>query len=255
MTVVAHLSSKLSLVSQSGFALRYSRQPAYECEWHLHDCAMLLWPQLGGLRSAWLDDGDANPSHARTARLTRNTAILLPRATAHHTMAETQRQQHGELYLAPELIRGLRQPAAIRLDGATVAMLDALLAPTLDARSAEPLVRAIVAQLAAAAPVALPLARASLAQQMVGRFASALERDQPLPPVDAVACELGVSTRQLQRACQHELGASPVALRRRMLAARARALMAEGRSFAEVSAQLGFATSGHLGRLMRSVAA
>lgn len=251
MTVAAHLSSKLPLVAKTGFALGHSREPRYECEWHLHDCAMLLWPQLGGLKSAWLDDGATSLLDAHTARLTRKTAVLLPQSTAHHTIADTRRQQHGELYLAPELVRGLKQAAAIHLDGATMAMLDALLAPALAPRSAEALVRAIVMQLASVKPVALPLQRASLAQDMLRRLASALAWEQPLPSIDVLACELGVSTRQLQRACRQELGASPVVLRRRMLAAHARALLARGLPFAEVSAQLGFASSGHLGRLLR----
>ncbi|MCY1540937.1 Helix-turn-helix domain protein [compost metagenome] len=88
---------------------------------------------------------------------------------------------------------------------------------------------------------------------MVRRFAQALEWDQPLPLVEDAARDLGVSTRQLQRACHQEFGASPIEVRRRLLAARARALMAEGQALASVSQQLGFATSGHLGRLLRAV--
>lgn len=254
MTFSAHLSSKLPLVSQHGFALLHSRQPHYEFEWHTHDCAMLLWPQVGSLRSAWLGEGGDSLAQASRATLSRDTAVLLPRATAHHTLSGTQRQQHGELYLAPELLRGFDDTArALHLDGATVAMLDALLAPALTPRSAEHLVRAIAGQLMSARSVALPLVRHSLAQRMTRGFALALEGDGAMPSVDAVACELGVSTRQLQRACQQELGASPVEVRRRMLAAHARTLLAGGQPFAEVSLQLGFVTSGHLGRLLRGV--
>ncbi|WP_076998393.1 helix-turn-helix domain-containing protein [Variovorax sp. KK3] len=254
MTAVARLSSKLPLVARTGFALGHSRQPHYECEWHSHDCAMLLWPQLGGLRSAWLDEGAGSALEARTARLTRSTAVLLPSSTAHRTVAETARQHHGELYLAPELVRSLKQPTAIRLDGATLAMLDALLSPALAPRSAEALVRAIVLQLEATKPVALPLQSDSLAQALLRRIASALAQERALPSIDALACELGVSTRQLQRACRQELGTSPIALRRRMLAAHARALLTRGMPFSQVSAQLGFANSGHLGRLLRDAA-
>ena len=47
-------------------------------------------------------------------------------------------------------------------------------------------------------------------------------------------------------------GASPVSIRRRLLAAHARALLSEGHSLARVSERLGFATSGHLSRLLRT---
>lgn len=256
MAIRTYLSAKLPLLSSRGYALRHSRQPRYECEWHLHDCAMLLWPQTGGLRSAWLDDGAAPELvNAHGATLTRSSALLLPRSAAHHTRSSTPRQQHGELYLPPELLRGCTAFGALRLDGATLAMLDALLAPALEARSAEHLVQAIATQLRASRPVPLPSTAGSLPQRMQRLLALALSHGQPLPAVEAMACELGVSTRQLQRACQLELGASPVEVRRRALAARARALLAQGHSLSQASAQLGFATSGHLTRLLRAVPA
>ena len=77
-----------------------------------------------------------------------------------------------------------------------MAMLDALLAPALAPRSADALVLAIVMQLASVKPVALTPQRASLAQDMLRRLASALAWEQPLPSIDALACELGVSTQR-----------------------------------------------------------
>lgn len=257
MTAAFHLSSKLPLVSQRGFALHHSRQPHYEREWHTHDCTMLLWPRTGGLKSAWLDaDAAAHPTgtaHASRTLLSRHTALLLPGDTAHHTVSGTAKQQHGELYFAPELIRGDTAARALQLDGATVAMLDALLAPALDDRAAEHLVRAIAGQLLSSRPLTLAPLPGSLGQRTLRVFARALDDERPLPSVDDAACELGMSTRQLQRACQQEFGASPVALRRRLLAMHARALLAEGLAPAAVSLRLGFASSGHLGRLLRGV--
>lgn len=154
------LSSKLAAVSQQGFSLRHSRQAAYAHDWHLHDCAMLLWPQIGGLHSAWSGTGPVAATHQ--IRLARSTAILLPRMTAHQTRSDSPRQQHGELYLSRELLRGCDLHGALQLDGATVAMLDALLAPALHPASAEPLVRAIVGQLRGARPVALAPERPSV---------------------------------------------------------------------------------------------
>ncbi|MNT34473.1 Helix-turn-helix domain protein [compost metagenome] len=89
---------------------------------------------------------------------------------------------------------------------------------------------------------------------MVRRFHQALERDLPLPSIDAVANELGVSIRHLQRACLIEFGVTPVAVRRRILATHARALIAQGQSVARVSLDLGFSSSGHLHRLLREAA-
>jgi AraC-like DNA-binding protein len=254
MTPNAYLSPKLALTAPRGFALRHSGQPRYHCDWHLHDCAMLLWPQTGSLKTAWTDAGMGGP--AGSVQLSRSTAILLPAATAHNTRASTQKQRHGELYLAPEVLKGRGGWGAFRLDGATLAMLDALLSDTLDPRSAEPLVDAIVMQIGVgrSLPLLPDAAPPSLAQKMVRRFGLALEWDQPVPLVDAVACELGVSQRQLQRACLQEFGASPIDIRRRLLAGRARELMAQGQTLAQTSLQLGFASSGHLGRLLRAVA-
>jgi len=242
------LSPKLPLVAERGFALHESRQPHYSFDWHVHDCAMLLWPRQGGLQSSWID---AHEDDARSARLARDGALLLPANTAHHTTSVTDRQHHAELYFAPELLRGAGHFGALRLDGATVAMLDALTAPALHPRSAEPLVRAIAAQLLATRPVPLAMDIAPLSGRMARQFAAALHEERPLPSVDAVACMLGVSTRQLQRACTQELGTSPVAVRRQLQAAHARALLQQGLPLAVVSTRLGFATSGHLTRLLR----
>ncbi|AGU53645.1 transcriptional regulator, AraC family [Variovorax paradoxus B4] len=256
MTPHAYLSPKLALTAPRGFALRYSGQPRYHCNWHMHDCAMLLWPQTGGLKAAWIDEHPNDAAgHTGTVQLSRSTAILLPAATAHNTRASTQKQRHGELYLAPEVLKGRGSFGAFRLDGAMLAMLDALVSSTLDPRSAEPLVDAIVMQIAVgrSLPLLPDTAAPSLGQRMVRRFGLALEWDQQVPLVDAVACELGVSQRQLQRACLQEFGTSPIDIRRRMLAGRARELMAQGQTLAQTSLQLGFASSGHLGRLLRAI--
>ncbi|WP_332751246.1 helix-turn-helix domain-containing protein [Hydrogenophaga sp.] len=255
MTPTAYLSPKLALAAQSGFALHASGQPHYSRNWHLHDCAMLLWPQTGGLEVAWQAAPIGESGLQGATRLARSSALLLPASTAHHTRSRTVRQRHGELYLAPELLGGLANFGVLRIDGALQALLDALIAPALDTRSAEPLVDAIVRQLSHGPSRWLPAAASppTLGARMVRRFAQALEWDQPLPLVEDAARDLGVSTRQLQRACHQEFGASPIEVRRRLLAARARALMAEGQALASVSQQLGFATSGHLGRLLRAV--
>lgn len=276
MTDRPHLSPKLHLTATHGFALHNSRQPAFRREWHEHDCGMLLWPRMGRLKTVWDTPAEgpepamqaaanaaaqatvnakAQAASARSrhaATLVRGAAVLLPASTSHLTASEHRQQQHGELYLAPERMPA-RRYGAIRLDGPTVAMLEALLAPNLSAPSAAWLVRAIVEQLVASPALAQPDAPASIAHRMVWRFTQALECDQPLPSIDAVACELGVAIRQLQRACQIELGTTPVAIRRRLLAAHARALIAAGRSAASVSVQLGFASSGHMHRLLREV--
>lgn len=253
MTPEAFLSSKMPLVTQCGFSLRLSRQPRYESDWHLHDCAMLLWPQTGALESSWSRDPQA-PQPAATMSLTRGSAIFLPPGTAHRTTASTARQQHGELYLASELLRGFRRHGAMRLDGATMAMLDALLSLTLEPESAEHLVRAVLAQCAAARLLPLAPQRRSLVSRMIEHFDVAMEREVPLPSVLDVACTLGVSLRTLQRQCEAEAAASPVTIRRRLLAARARMLLREGQTLSQVSRQLDFANSGHLARLLKAVA-
>ncbi|WP_420992303.1 helix-turn-helix domain-containing protein [Cupriavidus sp. 30B13] len=250
MPAPAHFSPKLHLTAAHGFALHDSRQADFRREWHTHDCGMLLWPRMGRLKSAWEPRADEAP--AVSTRLVRGDAVLLPAGTTHLTVAEAGRQQHGELYLAPEHLRAFRVFGAVHLDGATIAMLEALLSPMLAPASSALLVRAIVAQLVSSRPLAVPAEPASLALRMVRRFTAALERDGALPSIEMAAAALGVSVRQLQRACQIEFGASPVAIRRRVLAAHARALLAEGRPLARVSEQLGFASSGHLTRLLRA---
>ena len=254
------LSPKLHLTAEHGYALHHSRQPDFRREWHAHDCGMLLWPRLGSLRTVWCDEPHAHEAAGtdtgadpHIATLARGSALLLPTSTTHFTVSRPGRQQHGELYLPAELLRKCQRFGAMRLDAATIAMLDALLAPTLSGPSGALLVRAIVEQILGGRALTLPEEPASLARRMVRRFVAALEAELPLPSIDEVASEFGVSMRQLQRACQLEYQASPVALRRRTMAAHARALLAEGRSLSSVSVQLGFASSGHLGRLLREV--
>lgn len=210
---------------------------------------------MGRLRTVWDDPAGApeGPEGVHAATLVRGCAVLLPTSTSHLTASGAGRQQHGELYLPPERLQGCRQYGALQLDAATIAMLEALLAPTITPASASWLVRAIIEQIVGARALAVPPAPASVALRMVRRFAAALERDLPLPSIDTVASDLGVSMRQLQRAAHSEFGASPVTVRRRVLAAHARALIAAGQTAASVSVQLGFATSGHLHRLLREV--
>ncbi|RZT42133.1 helix-turn-helix transcriptional regulator [Cupriavidus agavae] len=253
MTHDPHLSPKLHLTAQHGFALHDSRQPGFQRAWHVHDCGMLLWPRMGRLRTVW-DAPDGEPDAQHAVSLVRGTAVLLPESTSHLTASEQGRQQHGELYLPADRLPAGRRFGAVHLDAATIAMLEALLTPTISVQSASWLVRAIMEQLSASRPLALPEEPASVARRMVRRFHQALERDLSLPSIDAVASEMGVSIRNLQRACQAEFGATPVALRRRVLAAHARTLMAQGRSAASVSVDLGFSSSGHLHRLLREAA-
>lgn len=250
MTHQPHLSPKLHLTTKHGFALHDSRQPAFHRAWHIHDCGMLLWPRMGRLKTAWNDVG-GEPDAPHAVSLVRGTAVLLPATTSHLTASEQGRQQHGELYLPPDRLPAGRRFGAMHLDAATIAMLEGLLSPGIAMTSAAWLVRAIVEQLAASRPLAMPEAPSSVAMRMVRRFHQALERDLPLPSIDAVASELGVSIRHLQRACQIEFGVTPVTVRRRVLATHARGLIAQGKSAASVSMDLGFASSGHLHRLLR----
>ncbi|QHI98445.1 helix-turn-helix domain-containing protein [Xylophilus rhododendri] len=251
------LSSKLAVTAEQGFALRQSRQPHYRFDWHMHDCAMLLWPQLGALDSRWVAEPGAAP---QALQLVRHTALLLPASAAHSTRSRALRQRHGELYLRPELLGRATRFGVVRLDGAAFAMLEALASPTLAPRVGEPLVHALVAQLTARGE--LPGQEVStraqdglLSQRMLDRYADALDEETGMPTVEAVAEVLGVSARQLQRACAIELGTSPVAIRRRLLAARARELLARGVPPSLVSQQLCFTHSGHLTRLLREVPA
>ncbi|CAG2155955.1 hypothetical protein LMG31506_05544 [Cupriavidus yeoncheonensis] len=254
MTNDPHLSPKLHLTAEHGFALHDSRQPAFRRAWHVHDCGMLLWPRMGRLRTVW-NDSSGEPDALHAASLVRGTAVLLHASTSHLTASEHGLQQHGELYLPPDRLPVCLRFGAMHLDAATIAMLEALLAPTISVTSASWLVRAIVAQIMTSRPLAVPEEPASVALRMAQRFHAALERDMPLPSIDTVAGELGISIRQLQRACQIEFGATPVTVRRRILAEHARKLIAGGRSAACVSMDLGFASGGHLHRLLREVPA
>ncbi|SOZ39430.1 AraC family transcriptional regulator [Cupriavidus neocaledonicus] len=253
MAALTHHSPKLHLTAERGFALHESRHAGFRREWHTHDCSMLLWTRAGRLRSVWESQPDTPQPGPVAATLVRGGAVLLPASTRHFTAAEAGRQHHGELYLPPDRLRSAAPYGALRLDGAALAMLEALLTPGLAPASAELLVRAIVGQIMASPLLALPQEPASLALRLVRCFSAALERDQALPSIDAAACTLGASARQLQRACQLEFGASPVTVRRRVLAAHARSLLAEGLPLARVSERLGFASSGHLVRLLREV--
>lgn len=249
------LSSKLAATADQGFALRQSRQPQYHFDWHTHDCAMLLWPQVGALDSRWVVEPGAAP---QALQLVRHTALLLPASAAHSTRSRVLRQRHGELYLRPELLRSGSHFGVFQLDGAAFAMLEALAAPTLVTAGGMPLIHALVAQLAARPPSSGPMAStqapmALLSQRMFDCYVRALDGEVSMPTVEGVAEDLGVSVRQLQRACAVELGVTPVAMRRRLLASKARELLMHGMTPSLVSQQLGFTHSGHLNRLLREV--
>ena len=249
------LSSKLAATADQGFALRQSRQPQYHFDWHTHDCAMLLWPQVGALDSRWAVEPGAAP---QAVQLVRHTALLLPASAAHSTRSRVIQQRHGELYLRPELLRSGNCFGVFQLDGAAFAMLEALSAPTLALAGGMPLIHALVAQLAERLPSSGPMAsarptKALLSQRMLDRYVRALDEELLMPTVEGVAEDLGVSVRQLQRACAVELGNTPVTLRRRLLASKARELLMQGLTPLSVSQQLGFTHSGHLNRLLREV--
>ena len=258
----APLSSKLAATATLGFALKQSSEPNYRFEWHQHDCAMLLWAQRGALDSRWFDGKHDLPGPVvvpQARLLVRHIALLLPAHAVHSTRSDTLRQRHGELYLRSELLSGRARWGAFRLDGAALAMLDALSAPALAPVCAEPLVHVLLAQLAAREPLQCMDASttcgltSSLSRRMLRCFSQALEQEQPLPAIEAVAGELGVSVRRLQRACASELGTNPIAVRRHLLANRARELLEQGLTPARVAHRLGFTHSGHLNRLLREV--
>lgn len=268
------LSSKIDLIARDGYALAASRQPGYAFNWHAHDCAMLLWPRSGALDSVWDMAGGR-----RRGRLVRGQALLLPAYVSHSTRSGSATHQHGELYLAPELMRrclpgapahgaggetGLeggrwaygQAGGALQLDGAAQAMLDALWMPALSARAMPGLVRALIEQLGASRPAAIsPEATGPLARRWLRDLRAGLEHGRPLPSIAQSAATLGVSVRTLQRACMQEYGCAPITLRRMALAEAARARMAAGEPLARVSVELGFANSGHLGRLLREAPA
>lgn len=250
MTRPAPLSSKLDLIAQTGFALAASRQPRYAFHWHEHDCAMLLWPRAGALDSAWRDGDGAR----RRGRLVRGQALLLPSHVEHSTRAQSIAQQHGELYLSPDLLRACRAMGVLQLDGAAQSMLDALWKPALSARALPALIAALIAQLDNSCPAQMPdAASPHLARRWIESLRQRLEDGQPPPAVAESAIALGVSSRTLQRACLEAYGQPPVALRRALVAQAARQRIALGEPAARVSADLGFASSGHLGRLLRAI--
>ena len=244
------MSAKEGLISASGFAVQAKREAGHDAHWHQHDCAMILWPQLGHLETSWAASEDPQALH--TARCSRRLALVLPAGTPHRTVATGGKQRHGELYVAPDFLQSPQVGGALALDAASSAMFEALLTTSLSARGADLLVRALLDQLSACRPWQAEPPTARLSDRMVARYASALERAEPMPQIDRVAAELGLSARQLERVCMRELGATPVQVRRRLLAADARRQLLAGTPLASVSAALGFASSGHLTRLLRS---
>ncbi|MFJ1299047.1 helix-turn-helix domain-containing protein [Pseudomonadota bacterium AL_CKDN230030165-1A_HGKHYDSX7] len=252
MTCRVPLSSKLDLIAQTGFALAASRQPRYTFHWHEHDCAMLLWPRAGVLDTAWRE-GEAL---RQRGPLVRGQALLLPSHCEHSTRAQSVTQQHGELYLAPELLRACSARGILQLDGAAQAMLDALWKPALSSRAVPALVAALIAQLDSSRPAEIPRAAPDdPARRWVGSLRRQLQEGTPPPSVAEAASALGVSVRTLQRACLDAYGVTPVTLRRTLVAQAARERLALGEGMARVSTELGFSSSGHLGRLLRAVAA
>lgn len=240
------LSAKQFLIQSCGFAWSNDHEVRYTRYWHSHDCAMLLWPLTGSLKTVW---GAIDAPH--TATLTRTTALLLPEGVPHQTLSGTVLQGHGELYLDSRLLQSFgARFGALQLDGATVAMLDALLHPSLLPNSADKLVRTVLTQLSTAAKIEKER-QPGLTSQLVKSFVDALEQEKGAASIDSLAAKMGISVRQLQRLCKKECGLSPIDLRRQVVARYARDLLSKEESLSNVSDRLGFANSGHLARLLR----
>lgn len=242
------LSAKRSLIQSCGFAWSNDREVRYTRYWHSHDCAMLLWPLSGSLKTVW-----GTIDAQRSATLTRTTALLLPEGMPHQTISGTVLQGHGELYLDSRLLPSFgTRFGAFQLDGATVAMLDALLHPSLLPDSADKLVQTVLMQLSTAVKIEETL-QPDFASQLVKNFVHSLEQEKGVTSIESLAAKMGVSVRQLQRLCKKEVGLSPIDLRRQVVACYARNLLSKEESLSTVSDRLGFANSGHLTRLLREV--
>ena len=258
------MSAKRDLLAPEGFLLSGNKQPEYQFNWHEHDCAMLLWPSAGSLESRWYGThsasiaSEASPISVSIAELQLTLqpgmALLLPAVTAHANRARTQQQQHGQLYLEPDLLRRCPVRGAFYLDAPARSMLATLTMPDLSPASRQQLVRALLPQLEHGHPVVFSDAvQTSIAQRLSKLIRDALEEGLRPPTLEAMAAILGMSMRSLQRHCLQEFGCSPVQLRRRLIAHAATQMLNSGMRLAEVSHQMGFSSSGHLSRLLSSV--
>ncbi|QIL74270.1 helix-turn-helix transcriptional regulator (plasmid) [Diaphorobacter sp. HDW4B] len=258
------MSAKRDLLASDGFLLSGNKQPEYQFNWHEHDCSMLLWVSAGSLESRW---HGTQETVAANKALTGGTlisesqltlqpgmALLLPAVTAHANRARTHQQQHGQLYLEPDLLRHCPVRGAFYLDAPARSMLATLTMPGLSPASRQQLVRALLPQLEHGHPVVFAdSAETSIAQRLSQLIGAALDEGQRPPSLESMASVLGMSMRSLQRHCLQEFGCSPVQLRRHLIAQAATQMLDSGIRLAEASHQLGFSSSGHLSRLLSSV--
>lgn len=262
------LSAKRDLLGSEGFLLSGNRQPQYQFNWHEHDCPMLIWVSAGSLESCWhsvvssedphLDGLDPSsltlPPFKSQLTLQPGMALLLPAAAAHANRTRTNHQQHGQLYLEPDLLRACPVQGAFYLDAPARSMLATLTMTELSAQSRAQLVRALLPQLEHGHPVPKSApAELSVPQRLCALLSAALNEGERPPSLEDLAAVIGISMRSLQRHCLQELGCSPLQLRRRLIAKTAMNMLAKGMQFAEVSRALDFASSGHLTRLLSSV--
>ena len=259
------MSAKRDLLASDGFLLSGNKQPEYQFNWHEHDCAMLLWVSAGSLESRWHGVGDVDDSSLHEEAESRaelsesqltlqsGMALLLPAVTAHANRARTHQQQHGQLYLEPDLLRRCAARGAFYLDAPAKSMLATLVMPNLSSASRQQLVLALLPQLEQGHPVIFPaLPQTSIAHRLSALIREALDDGQRPPSLETLAAVLGMSMRTLQRHCLQELGCSPVQLRQRLIAQAATQMLHSGMRLAEVSRAMGFASSGHLSRLLSS---
>lgn len=248
------VSSKQGLLGRDGFLLTLNTQSRYRFGWHEHDCPMLLWSRAGDLRCHWLEPDGRQAPQTSSLVLSPGMALLLPASTVHASQAGGRHQQHGQLYLAPSLLRDTGVGGAVWLDLPARQMLEALCQPALAPRAAPVLLRALLEQITAC-PV-LPARQETMAlsmpQRMLRIFAHSLAEGERPAGLQATAASMGVSVRSLQRQCLQELGSSPAQLRRQLLAQEVRRRLAAGDSLVQISLALGFASSGHVGRLLRA---
>lgn len=225
----------------------------YASPLHRHDCAMLFVPLCGQFD---VDTG----STGQSIGLLPGWAALVGPEISHGSRSTRGGQRHAEIYVDPDWLATQLRPS-LPASGAAITRLTPTAHSILRVLAVSPasaarnhLVQALCAEVVAAPRALTNRPGTDAAAAFRQTVETSLDLGEAPPRCDAFARSAGLSARQLQRLCLARFGLAPAALRRTLVAQRARAMLAGGAALAAVSDALGFASSGHLGRLLKETA-
>lgn len=219
---------------------------SHQCDWHDHDCAMLLLPREGAITV------DIKGKTERTDIVNPGTAILIPQGVYHRSRASKGARLHTEVYIRSEMLCSHWIPPTgkvVPLPNSAQALLR--YADSISDSEKENLVDRllILEMLAIGDQRPLACAPGAALARAVGEKLS-IDLDKPVN-LDTLAAWAGVSRRHLTRLFRRFEGESIHQRITRLRIAEATRRIAAGESVLSASLSVGLSSPSHLSRLFK----